>query len=212
MPSKGAPRQRACCSSWASESAAACRGNSYAHWYTVASVVPYVLMRVTPRRSHARIVAAGIGSPPSISVVSVPRPSPSPSPSPSRSNSCHTDGVEHACVARVSSTDSRRCCSVNSHGARQTAAPTASAANVSPADGSKMALVATKTREAAARWYGCAAAVTKAAHCSGVLCMGFGVPVVPLVWKVHTRPCGGGTCSAARGATFTSAAMAPAMQ
>ena len=36
-------------------------------------------------------------------------------------------------------------------GARQAAAPTASAAKVSPALGSKMALVATKTREAAVR-------------------------------------------------------------
>ena len=71
-----------------------------------------------------------------------------------------------------------------------------------------MALVATKTREAAVRWYGCAAAVTKAAHCSGVLCMGFGVPVVPLVWKVHTRRHWGGM--AVLGAT--SAAMAPIMQ
>ena len=90
--------------------------------------------------------AAGIGSPPSSSVLRLPAPDPL-----SRSYSAHTDGVEQACVARVSSTERRSCRSVKDQGARQAAAPTASAAKVSPALGSKMALVATKTREAAVR-------------------------------------------------------------
>ena len=149
MPSNGVPRHRACCSSCASNKDATCGGSSYAIWYTVASVVPYVLISLTPRASHARIVAGGVGSPPSITVVSTNLSLGAYSLS--MSYSAHTDGVDIACVARVSLMDTLSCCNVKAQGARHTVAPTASAAKVIPADGSKIALVATKTREVAVR-------------------------------------------------------------
>eukprot|EP00962_Isochrysis_galbana_P005922 scaffold1591_cov109-Isochrysis_galbana.AAC.10 len=47
--------------------------------------------------------------------------------------SAHTEGVEHACVAPVSSTHPRNACSVYSQGARHTAPPHASTEKTAPA-------------------------------------------------------------------------------